>query len=722
MRPVQPGSAPQPELADEDIIRRWLDALASGGCDESAFLQAIRERFSTDPDANWEVLSQLDQHYRRGRIPPETFRTIKTALAESALGLATPAPAAPRSSAPAIDVAAANLAAAKVAAKVAVVDTDGAAPDAAMTRGIPVARDVVIASRVEHTDTHHRRDESQSHDGVDAVDAAGEPKAGSVLRRRYRLEVLLGQGGMGPIFQAVDEYRLDSPGSQRLAIKILHPAVVKRAELLAELRREFQSLQLLSHPNIVRVFEFDRDGPLVFFTMELLSGATLSRVMQVRKLTPLPKAQAFAAIRDLGAALAYAHSRGVVHGDLNPRNIFITGQGELRILGFPGSHKTRPNPPASDQDLTLPNAASGYASCQVLEGQPADARDDVFALACLTYLLVSGEHPLQRKTAIEARSAGLIPRQPAQLNHRQWQVLRAGLRWEREGRPNDVEQWLSRLELSSSAKRLPSLSDLLEAPPYKKPKSRWPAGMAIAAAALLAAAFWFVSQRGELPQVGSSTSIQEPAATATPDAPAAIAPAPTVTPSARDVPASAPAGKLPLAKAAPATPSPGAPAAPAASAPAISAPPVTASRAAVSPAISAPPVTTSRAAVSPATSAPAAAASGASKVELAADTVDVPSGEPSAQVTVNRKGSLRGETSFTWWTESGTAKPGADFSAVVPQIAHIGDGKSSLSLSIPLSNAPHTHAKSFYVVIDHTEGGAALGGRTLTMVSLQPPD
>jgi len=116
----------------------------------------------------------------------------------------------------------------------------------------------------------------------------------------------------------------------------------------------------------------------------------------------------------------------------------------------------------------------------------------------------------------------------------------------------------------------------------------------------------------------------------------------------------------------------------------------------------------------------ATAAPHSSRVELAADTVDVPLGEPAALISVHRKGSLRGETSFTWWTESGTAKPGTDFSAVVPQIARIGDGKSSVVLSVPLSNAPHAAAKSFYVVIDETEGGAALAGRTLTMVTLQP--
>jgi hypothetical protein len=113
-------------------------------------------------------------------------------------------------------------------------------------------------------------------------------------------------------------------------------------------------------------------------------------------------------------------------------------------------------------------------------------------------------------------------------------------------------------------------------------------------------------------------------------------------------------------------------------------------------------------------------AAGPSKIELAVDTLDVAAAESSAQVTVQRKGSLRGATSFTWWTESGTAKPGIDFSAVVPQLANIGDGKSSISLSIPVSNAPRVQSKSFYVVIEQSEGGAVLGARTLTMVTLPP--
>jgi len=105
---------------------------------------------------------------------------------------------------------------------------------------------------------------------------------------------------------------------------------------------------------------------------------------------------------------------------------------------------------------------------------------------------------------------------------------------------------------------------------------------------------------------------------------------------------------------------------------------------------------------------------------LAADTVDVPAGQPSAEVTVHRKGNLRGETSFTWWTESGTAKPGADFSAVVPQLAYFENGKSNVFLSIPLRNSRHTRSKSFYVVIEQSPGGAPLGSRNLTLVTMMP--
>jgi hypothetical protein len=648
-----PAGIQPPDIAEEGTIKSWLDALAGGSCDASAFLRAMHARFSTDPDGTFEVLSQLDQYYRRGRIDTETFKKIKTSLAEMVLGIGTP-PAA----------------------------------EAPGARDIPVANEIVAPARVEQTDAHSRLDTQSS-------DSVGEPKIGRVLRRRYRIEAVIGQGGMGTVFQVLDEFRLETPGTQRLAIKVLHPAVAKRAELLAELRREFQSLQLLSHPNIIRVFDFDRDGASVFFTMELLTGAPLNRILQARKLLPFERPQALAVIRDLGAALSYAHSRGAAHGDLNLQNIFITGSGELRVMSFGASHKVRQTARAAEPELTLPFPASTYASCQVLEGERADARDDVFSLACIAYLLLSGSHPFPKSTAIEARAAKIRLRRPANLSGRQWQALRSGLRWDRENRPADVQRWLAELDLSGAAKKLGPLNDLLEPPATKEPLSWRAAAITAGVVVLLFAAYWLISHRALLPSIDSTASIRAPTAAAPPVTPPPVTTAPVAPARVAAAPLTAPANAAAVDRAKP----------PASTAVAASAPTTTPARSA-----------------SPAVAPAAKVTAGTSKIELAADTVDVPAGQPSAQVTVRRKGSLRGETSFTWWTESGTAKPRADFLAMAPQLAYIADGKSSVSLSIPLSIAPHAQPKSFYVVIDQSEGGASLGARTLSMVTLLPSD
>jgi serine/threonine protein kinase len=722
-----PAGIQPPDMAEDGAIKSWLDALASGGCDAPAFLRAMQTKFSADPDGTWEVLSQLDQYYRRGRIETETFKSIKTALAESVLGLG-PIPGATDSSTmraapPPRDAPVARDAPPMARDAPAARDVP-AARDPLEARDVPVARDVVTPARTEQTDAHPRREETQS------LDSMGDIRPGSVLRRRYRIENVVGHGGMGTVFQVLDEFRLEAPGSQRLAVKILYPAVAKRAELLAELRREFQSLQMLSHPNIIRVFDFDRDGPLLFFTMELLTGAPLSRLLQARKLIPLERPQAFALIREAGAALAYAHSRGVVHGDLNLRNIFVTGSGELRVMSFGASHRARQNSQAPDHELTLPFSASNYASCQVLEGERADARDDVFSLACIAYLLLSGSHPFPKSTAIEARASRLRIRRPANLGGRQWQALRSALRWERENRPADVQQWLKELELGGAPKRLAPLNDLLEPPAAKEPLPWRALGIAAGVALLLFAAYWVVSHRAMLPSLDSTASIRAPVSPA-PSADNAGPPV-SVTPSTTSPPVRvAPTTTSPPVSVTPRTTSPPPldrakpPAAVPRTAPisqptsrearvaAATPPPRAASPAAAPPAAPA---------ASPAAAPAAKAPAGASKIELAADTVEVPTGEASAELTVQRKGSLRGETSFTWWTESGTAKPGADFSAVMPKLAYVTDGKSSVTLSVPVSNARHAQAKSFYVVIDHSEGGATLGTRTLTMVTLLPND
>jgi serine/threonine protein kinase len=685
-----------PPTGGEGSTIAWLEALSSGRCTAQAFLAAVRERFRENVDGNWEVLSLLDQYYRRGKIKPEIFQTLKSHLEDSVLGGEADAPSAgrapprmvtaPAAAPPPLVTSAARPAVSSVVTSAARPVTSAAAPVVTSAASPAVSSPAASPPAIAPSTKAPRKPSLP----------APEIAIGDVLRSRYRVIRVLGRGGMGTVFEAADEYRLDLlPTGQRIALKVLHTAVTEREELLCELQREFQHLQSLSHPHIVRVHEFDRDGDTAFFTMELLNGALLSRVLNARHSAALPRSHALAIIRDTGAALAHAHSRGVVHGDVNPQNIFFTNEGELRVLDFGAAHSMRRTGWSADDASSLgpPVATLGYASCQLLEGQRPDARDDVFAFACVIYLLLSGKHPFPGSGAIEAREKRIRARRPSGLSGSQWRVLREGLRWDRARRPSDVQNWLDRLSLHGAVSHLPPLPQLITSPPARSNKA-WLSAAAILWLALLAAGgYWIATNYDSLVRAVAEWHIPGSPEASIADAPPAAVATPVL---------SAPAAASAQSAAPNPTPTPTPPAA-------------TASNAASAVAVAAPP--------SGETPAPAHAVSvWQARVELAADTVDVLATERSAQVVVHRTGSLRGAASFTWWTESGTAKPGVDFIPVMPRTGIIEDGSNGVTLAIDISAISRRQSKSFYVVIDQAESGAALGPRTLTMVTIQPED
>ncbi len=574
---------------------------------------------------------------------------------------------------------------------------------------------------------------------------------GDVLRDRYRVQGVLGQGGMGTVFAAIDQYRLDGPnGDQLVAIKVLHTEVIKRPQLFAELRREFQHLQALSHPNIVRVHEFDRDGDLAFFTMEHLSGALLSRVLSTQGPATMIRPYALAILADVGAAVAHAHGRGVVHGDLYPGNIFITDGGEVRVLDFGASHQLHRAPWISEFDKAgrVAVATPMYASCQLLEGEAADARDDVYALACIAYMLLEGRHPFGDNTALQARTLRLTPGRPAGLGKPRWNALRAGLRFDRDQRPSDIRSWLEALDLREAATRLPPLVSMLAVASHRRAGSKWPAiAIAIAGMLVLGFGWWATADEGFRERAERAVSSIRYAITATgarlesifasastptvrgedPGGAATAQPvieAPTVSPWI-GVPAPAPEARTAPPEVRSTSPEnrntppasrgglPGPGAAPAAAA-------TPAARSAPSPGA------TSRKVSELASSAPAQTQNAnplRARVELAADSVDVPPAESVARVMLRRSRLLRGDASFSWWTESGTAKPGQDFVPVKPRMEHIENGKTVASLIIPIVSDPARHqSRSFYVVIDQAGEDAAVGPRTLTMVTIPASD
>jgi len=769
----------EPRMSSEGTALAWLDALVGGTCTTEEFLAAVHDQVYGNADAAWEILSQLDQYYRRGKIKTDVFLMVKSRLEDSALdgdedvtaslaatvaarlaASASPArsqastqvtapvtasqtkaspesrAAGPRSAAPraAAPQSAPPRSAAPQTTTSQLAPSVSVAPQTAASQFVPPPSAASQTAALEFAPSRSAASQTAAPEFARSRSAAPQTAAhreiaiGDVLRNRYRVVGVLGYGGMGTVFEATDEYRVDLPTTnQRLAIKVLHSAVAQREELLAELQREFQHLQLLSHPNIVRVHEFDRDGDIAFFTMEFLNGALLSQVLIARKTIALARPYALAIMRDIGAALAHAHSRGIVHGDINPQNIFITNGGELRVLDFGASHKIlRDGWTVGRESAREPVATPGYASCQLLEGQYPDARDDVFAFACVAYVLLAGKHPFPNRTAVEACAQGLRPARPPGITSHQWGVLREGLRWERDRRPADVGEWLDRFDLAGAARQLPKLPLIVNTPTTPKLNVKRVAAGIFVAALLAAVGFWVVSNYDSLEQqvtawTSRARSAVEDARTL-PAAPGPVAADQAPPPAAAAPPA--PPVAAPTTQTAPSTAAGAAPtqrANPALSA-LMAAP------------IPAPSSTTARASATskpqPAmvarTSAADASARGANagpaRVELAADTVDVQAPDTTASIEVHRKGNLHGDASFTWWTESGTAKPGQDFSPVMPREGHIENGSASVSLSVPVSGAPRTKPKSFYVVIDRTDSGPALAGRTLTMVTLQPPD
>jgi serine/threonine protein kinase len=295
------------------------------------------------------------------------------------------------------------------------------------------------------------------------------PGKGDLLRGRYRVSAVLGKGGMGTVFEVFDEYRRGLPlTTQRLALKVLRREATARPDVVLSLLREFHLAQSLAHPNIVRVYEFDRDGDLAFFTMELLHGVHLNELLSMNPGEPLSPGYALAIVRDVGAALMHAHSRGVAHGDVKPDNIFITEHGGVRMLDFGSAHAVgggRDALPAVRH--RTPVATLRFASCEVLEGRAPNELDDLYSLACVAYMLLSGKHPYESRTALAARKLRLRAARPPGISWRQWRALRAGLSRERDRRPPDLQAWLNRLDIMAAVPSLPPLSVLKARPNHR---------------------------------------------------------------------------------------------------------------------------------------------------------------------------------------------------------------------------------------------------------------
>ncbi|MBH2032523.1 MAG: serine/threonine protein kinase [Pseudomonadales bacterium] len=264
---------------------------------------------------------------------------------------------------------------------------------------------------------------------------AGMGELPEILAGRYRIERLLGAGGMGAVYRARDLLReqFDDP-DPCIAVKMLSEVLCESPDASSLLYSEFALTRRLRHDNVVRLhtFEVDTDCQRAFITMELMRGPTLDKLLCERPLG-LPWNEVREIALPLLDALAYAHSRGVLHGDLKPSNVMLSDDG-VRLFDFGlGQAEEGVLPGLPHLSRNCFNAwTPAYAAPELLEGEPMTSSADVFAVACVIYELAGGKHPFRRLPSDEARDERppVKLRAPRSLPRRCWPVLRRALAYE----------------------------------------------------------------------------------------------------------------------------------------------------------------------------------------------------------------------------------------------------------------------------------------------------
>jgi formylglycine-generating enzyme required for sulfatase activity len=291
---------------------------------------------------------------------------------------------------------------------------------------------------------------------------------GSVLQGRFKLIESIGQGGMSAVYKAIDLRKIEARSSDPyVAVKLLTVPSSGFGHSLTLLQGEAQKLQRLPHPNIVRVIDCDRDGRTVFMTMEYLTGEPLKRRLLAPDFRGLPTAEAERIVAGIAAGLEFAHRNDIIHGDLKPGNVIITERDEVKVIDFGIARlMIRPQPSTAsaggegrratptEERLGLAALTPLYASPEMLEQRGPDPRDDVYALACIAHELLTGQHPFDEQSALEAREAGVKPVRRLGISRGQFKAIAHGLEFDRERRTATAAQFLEEFRGGHSTGKL----------------------------------------------------------------------------------------------------------------------------------------------------------------------------------------------------------------------------------------------------------------------------
>lgn len=310
-------------------------------------------------------------------------------------------------------------------------------PAVAMATGDAEATVVKPASGPSTSNTQNTGHDTSSNSGSSNRDTwarvaqaeGGEyATVGMLLKGRFLLEREIGRGGMGVVYLARDERKVEARDRDPyVAVKVLNDEFRRHPDSLIALQREARRSQLLAHDNIVRVFDFDKDGTIVFMTMEYVDGQDLKALIRDRY-NGMPLAEARQLIEGMAWALKRAHSAGVVHSDFKPGNVMVTREGMPKVFDFGIARAGKHAGDASGEQTlfdagTLGALTPAYASLEMIQGKEPTPSDDIYALGCVAFELLTGKHPFDKVSAEMAQREGRKPPPVPGLTKRQYKAL-----------------------------------------------------------------------------------------------------------------------------------------------------------------------------------------------------------------------------------------------------------------------------------------------------------
>jgi serine/threonine-protein kinase len=275
---------------------------------------------------------------------------------------------------------------------------------------------------------------------------------GETLDERWHIESRLGQGAMGSVFRG-----RDLRANRSVAVKILSPEHCRKPKVVARFEREAELMTTLRHPNLVQLYGHGRRGALPYIVMELLEGLTLAEVLQ-HEAGKLALPETIAVLKQLASGLSFLHHHGLVHRDVKPQNVIINAKGRVTILDL-GVVRDRHNP-----GLTRPGAMVGtpyYMSPEQIAGlDDVDRRTDVYALAAMTFELLTGRPPFLGKTNFDVLHGHKHSPPPdasalvKTVSKPVARVLRGGLAKRRDERPATVSELIADLEAAAGTRKV----------------------------------------------------------------------------------------------------------------------------------------------------------------------------------------------------------------------------------------------------------------------------